>query len=791
MTSEESTLEIESQVQQSSLRPFTQRSIAERINRLSVASRTGNQDEVAQILGALNARKQNITTGFDYFVGHSSDLTILKSLEPILEAIDVKHFHQIESTLLKYSKLNLLINLLEINERIGKFDFGKRKMAFSNFREMFNLLPVENFVGAVEFLIDKEILIFAPERLLVFERMLSMSDDDVWRIFEKLISVGIEITIKKTPEEIENQGPEESIYRSIQETDRIRNDWYENINDSPFVPSTRAFYRAIRADRQDLAISAIEDLGRERNGIRRIMPSIIENVRSGKLGLIETHSAIFQNHRLGITLPGETFLSWAAFINEMNNKELIADICQYASMRDEQSKRFTLKLDFKAISKFIDSHNWESLEKCVNFVSLVNLLESGGTVFRGVFGYFLRELPIGTSVDFIKRVEANISEQLSEAQFGLVLTNMEANYVESNLESLLIFAEERNLLDEVNYLRLYKVGIVNLLPEIVEFVISKGFTVPEKRTEIRHPILKYEFAGGNTESALEMFEISARLQDVDAFDSVIAIQNCRFEGLKSVETAILQYLPAGLPFNEISVGSLCNRYSRNDQYDEVLRVLDLYSEYCVEDNTILQLYRLAALSNQNRESEARDVLAKLISSKNEFLIKRYAPSILRKIDNPDFSALAESLRFELKETTREFRVKELVEVPSGIVRNRNLPKEIKAMYDSICQVCGDSLESPFGRIAEAAHIQGLGQPHFGSDDISNLICLCPNHHKQFDNAGWYLTDGLDVVETTTHRTLGKLTVVPTHEISNSSLTYQRNYALNAANKRKRFWSSTS
>ena len=43
-----------------------------------------------------------------------------------------------------------------------------------------------------------------------------------------------------------------------------------------------------------------------------------------------------------------------------------------------------------------------------------------------------------------------------------------------------------------------------------------------------------------------------------------------------------------------------------------------------------------------------------------------------------------------------------------------------------------------GAIAVGAHIRALGRPHDGPDDITNIICLCPNHHAQFDAFSFYI-----------------------------------------------------
>ena len=71
-------------------------------------------------------------------------------------------------------------------------------------------------------------------------------------------------------------------------------------------------------------------------------------------------------------------------------------------------------------------------------------------------------------------------------------------------------------------------------------------------------------------------------------------------------------------------------------------------------------------------------------------------------------------------------------------RNVRLREEIKAIYDFKCQVCGIYLEKPHGAIAIGAHIKGLGEPHNGPDVLENMLCLCPNHHDQFDSFSFYV-----------------------------------------------------
>ena len=74
-----------------------------------------------------------------------------------------------------------------------------------------------------------------------------------------------------------------------------------------------------------------------------------------------------------------------------------------------------------------------------------------------------------------------------------------------------------------------------------------------------------------------------------------------------------------------------------------------------------------------------------------------------------------------------------------IKRIRENTKKIKMMYDYKCQVCETKLDVPSGDpISIGAHIKGVGRPFNGPDVVENMLCLCPNHHAQFDRYSFYI-----------------------------------------------------
>lgn len=68
-----------------------------------------------------------------------------------------------------------------------------------------------------------------------------------------------------------------------------------------------------------------------------------------------------------------------------------------------------------------------------------------------------------------------------------------------------------------------------------------------------------------------------------------------------------------------------------------------------------------------------------------------------------------------------------------INRKQNIVSQLKKLYDNTCQVCKEKLDIGNDEYySEVHHIQPLGK-HNGPDIPENMIVLCPNHHKMFDN----------------------------------------------------------
>jgi putative restriction endonuclease len=106
-----------------------------------------------------------------------------------------------------------------------------------------------------------------------------------------------------------------------------------------------------------------------------------------------------------------------------------------------------------------------------------------------------------------------------------------------------------------------------------------------------------------------------------------------------------------------------------------------------------------------------------------------------------------------------------------LVRDGAVPTRVKSLYDNACQICGVRLEIAAGAYAEGAHLVPLGGGQDGADHLSNILCLCPNHHVLLDHGAIALTDDWCVIDRQ-GRQIGVLTV---HERHPLNPTYARRH----------------
>lgn len=108
------------------------------------------------------------------------------------------------------------------------------------------------------------------------------------------------------------------------------------------------------------------------------------------------------------------------------------------------------------------------------------------------------------------------------------------------------------------------------------------------------------------------------------------------------------------------------------------------------------------------------------------------------------------------------------------IRDTALSREIKLMYGHACQICGTIIPGVGERLySEGAHVKPLGRPHLGADALSNLLCLCPNHHTELDIGGMVILDDFSVALTSDMKPFAGLKFRGSHSLRAENAKYQR------------------
>ncbi len=153
-----------------------------------------------------------------------------------------------------------------------------------------------------------------------------------------------------------------------------------------------------------------------------------------------------------------------------------------------------------------------------------------------------------------------------------------------------------------------------------------------------------------------------------------------------------------------------------------------------------------------------------VKGKSGYYICRFHLSSEKQID-----ILEKEIKANLKPDYK--RADRAATTVSRIKRDVSLSENIKEIYGYKCQVCNVYLKTPYGAIAIGAHIKGLGKPHNGPDVIENMICLCPNHHEQFDDHGFYIGSETSEIKGLEGYDGKKITLNKKHNIEKSFLKY--------------------
>jgi len=107
------------------------------------------------------------------------------------------------------------------------------------------------------------------------------------------------------------------------------------------------------------------------------------------------------------------------------------------------------------------------------------------------------------------------------------------------------------------------------------------------------------------------------------------------------------------------------------------------------------------------------------------------------------------------------------------IRDSEVSRHVKRLYGYRCQACGTGIDDFRGTpYAEGAHVRPLGRPHLGADVMSNLLCLCPNHHAQLDLGGARISNEMVFARPDTSESFA-LVFKKNHQLSLENVVYHR------------------
>jgi putative restriction endonuclease len=108
------------------------------------------------------------------------------------------------------------------------------------------------------------------------------------------------------------------------------------------------------------------------------------------------------------------------------------------------------------------------------------------------------------------------------------------------------------------------------------------------------------------------------------------------------------------------------------------------------------------------------------------------------------------------------------------VRDSALAREVKSIYEDRCQVCDTAVVGVGSRrYSEGAHVMPIGRPHLGPDMLTNMLCLCPNHHVQLDIGGMVILDNYEVAQDVNSPAFESLTFKKHHVLDLDYASFHR------------------
>ena len=663
---------------------------------------------------------------------------------------------------------------------------------FENYYERFG---EEAFFNYLKFLLQNGIQrINGPQNILEFPSIIILSDDEKKIILKKLIDIGIDIYKRRTKEQklLDISGVK------ITDEDLKQNNFFTMLGLSDLYQGKLSIIKAIEEDYPPKLFALFKESDLPKSILDKIIINYVRNIDSSfidwdlLLGAFPNQNNVNTAKYLPMAIYLEIGLKAKKFNNEnviMKLNELVNEArTTFISINSIEIPEGLFIDHFSSLS-YIRHRTWSDENEIKDFItlylqlnnkkidySILNYFNSyfnSETRYTEMFSDFIDNEYFITAIDYYEGIQRAI--EANDDNRALTLYNRVLNLPnildERHHYIVLKSAVDRNdhlLYNEV----LRNMGTAESLSSWIlslkcEYLINNRHFTEIEKTVINFYLDTHSIRDEEVVSLARIFPIS-KLEICERI--IFGLANLGYKVTSKAIHALAERMP--LKVNDIQ--ELINKYESIVGDDICFTELELMFSYI----------------SLNRESEARSTAVNILKRN---LNKDFREHVSRLLDRPNWTIDDESilaLKFEFgSETQTELKKRRNYSKPSmGLVRNNLIVKEVKKLYNDKCQVCRQTLNTPLGSISEAAHIQGLGSPHYGPDEIGNILCLCPNHHKLLDNSGIFINVNLEVIETLTGNKISDLLLNSEHKIQDNCIAYQRNYCINAVNKKQRIWS---
>ena len=691
-----------------------------------------------------------------------------------------------------FGLLDEILEVLSISERVLK----RNILTVALLERYFNNFGEDKFLEALIYFRAKGVEVLSNlKETLAFERMIPRSISEKRNFVANLLENHFEL-FKATKGE-----NNEKIFLPL-DIDFLENkDWIDNLSLPEWERDIRTFADISQTKNLSLGVAHLmeSEVGWNLKAKWLIISLSWNLATETDINYISEVSAKMMEIKIKSAYKFTITLAWKIYSLGYKNKALeIVETykSKYAEAEADLSTMMKYNANprsFAANIKLVRSLNFENLAEIESFLAIIKSLDRQNLYPRYFLEYFVQNYPSLYSEEYFSNLKNSVNEEALETAMDYYF-EMQVCTDTKNLDRFKTLLQEvitRKLLDERHLVQGIRLATAVSDEIFLDYILEQ---IPEEwagDTYIFSERVNFELSRDNffgiDQLLVERIEKNFLIRD----EQIVHLsRNVESKFLERIEVTLDLLVSMGHSIPSKAVTSLCERLALRRRPDVMGRLIEKYRNILGENIVYSELQLLLFhLGNQDYSSSqfvTKSILSATMSPELRFHIDKN----FKDPSNPQESEVIEALRFEFAPKRDQKKTTRLASVQvyeNHILRSRDIVKEVKRMYDDTCQVCRSPLETPFGRIVEAAHIRGLGSPHFGPDSVGNLLCLCPNHHKLFDASAFFLDSDLRIINSISGETEGSLYVSEEHLLIESCLNYQRSYAVNAAAKKIRNW----